>query len=342
MTKWMNYGLSAIYLLLVFAFIGLEVVPAEQWEKIWTKERVELIETAIIWSTALLGALLAVFIIIGQQTNRSRASADWTEALEDKSAGRNGIKLANGHAQHIGAREEQQDAFCFSAVDDSEAIDRYGVLAVLADGMGGFAMGREASRLAVQTQLLEYTAKSAEEPVPAALERALHQANKEVYELAKRHELEWSVGTTLIAAVIRQDQLYWISAGDSRIYLYRGGVLIPLTRDHVYANRLYERVKAGELTMEEAESHPERHLLTSYLGIPQLVEIDANQTPFRLHPGDWILLCSDGLYDELSEPLLEEAVHLSPQHAAEYIMRHVLALQKRYQDNATIMIFACT
>lgn len=246
-----------------------------------------------------------------------------------------------GNAQHIGAREEQQDSFSFSALDDPAAVKRYGVLAVLADGMGGLEMGREASQLAVQAMLNEYTGKTAEEPVPVALERALHKANKEVYELAKRNELEWSVGTTLITAVIQEEQLYWISAGDSRIYLYRGGVLIPLTRDHVYANRLHERVKAGQMTREEAESHPERDLLTSYLGIPALYEIDANRAPFALQAGDWVLLCSDGLYDDLSEQLLEEAVRLPPQHAAKFILQHVIAQQRPYQDNATIAILAC-
>ncbi|WP_424766535.1 PP2C family protein-serine/threonine phosphatase [Paenibacillus sp. sgz302251] len=388
MREWMSYGLSVIFLLLVMAFIGLEVVPDEQWEKVWTKEQGELIETVIMRSAIGLGTLLAVLIVIGQLVNHRPSTPDRSVTVQlrvvpeieraaasapeepsaaiatcpvaadaayaptvqskdtggknEDSEGRTRIAVTPGNAQHIGTREEQQDAFCFSAHDDPEAIQRYGVLAILADGMGGLAMGGEAGRLAVQTMLREYTCKLADEPVTKALERALHQANKEVYELAKRHELEGSVGTTLIAAVIKEGMLHWISAGDSRIYLYREGQLIPLTRDHIYANRLYERVKAGELTREEAESHPERHLLTSYLGIPTLEEIDANHTGLRLQTGDWVLLCSDGLYDELSQSLLEEAARLTPQHAAEVILKHVIELQKPYQDNATIAILACS
>lgn len=122
------------------------------------------------------------------------------------------MKVITGHAQHIGEREEQQDAYGFSSLDDEEAIERHGVLAVLADGMGGYAMGKEAGQLAVQTLLNEYIAKSAEEFIPRALEQSLHLANQAVYEMALSHELEWSVGTTLIATVIHQGELYWISA----------------------------------------------------------------------------------------------------------------------------------
>jgi protein phosphatase len=267
-----------------------------------------------------------------------QADADDETETEAKGEEHSWTEIVRGNAQHIGAREEQQDSFCFSASDDPAVIERYGVLAVLADGMGGLEMGREAGQLAVQTMLNEYTGKSAGESVSKALERALHKANKEVYELAVRNELEWSVGTTLVAAVILEGKLYWISAGDSRIYLYRGGLLIALTRDHIYANRLYERVKAGQMTREEAESHPERNLLTSYLGIPEIDEIDANRAPFGLQAGDWVLLCSDGLYDDLSEQLLEEAVRLPPQQAAEFILQRVMEQQRPFQDNATIAI----
>ncbi|WP_053373655.1 PP2C family protein-serine/threonine phosphatase [Paenibacillus sp. FJAT-27812] len=251
--------------------------------------------------------------------------------------------VITGYAQHIGEREEQQDAFGFSPLAQPFGSKQNGVFAVLADGMGGYAMGKEAGELAVQTMLSEHmgTAASAYS-IPQALEHSLHMANKAVYELALEHGLEWSVGTTLIAVDVREQQLHWISAGDSRIYLYRGGVLIPLTRDHVYANRLNESVKAGKLTQEEADSHPERHLLTSYLGIPRITEIDANQAPLQLMAGDFILLVSDGLYDDLSEPLLQEAVRHDPQQAAAFILEHVLAQQRPYQDNATIMVIACS
>ena len=327
--KGMIDGMSIIFLLLVIAYIGVVVIPAEQLEKVWTRQQVDFIEMVLMWCAISLGILLTVYFEIRHFVNQERSSHSLSEVIP-------------GNAQHIGAREEQQDAFGFSALHDPEAVKRYGMLAVLADGMGGLDMGKEASQLAVQTMLNEYLEKTAGETVPEALEKALQEANNAVCELALQHELEWNVGTTLVAAVIKEGMLYWISVGDSRIYLYRGGVLIPLTRDHIYANVLDLRVREGQLTREEAEMHPERHLLTSYLGIPKLDEIDANRKPFRLAAGDWILLCSDGLYDELSESLLEEAVRMPPPQAADFILQHVLALENPYQDNATIAILACT
>lgn len=211
---------------------------------------------------------------------------------------------------------------------------------MLADGMGGYAMGKEAGILAVETMVSAYAIHSPLTSVPKALGRSLQLANKAVYELALKNDLEWNVGSTLIAAVIASGKLNWISAGDSRVYLYRSGVLVSLTRDHVYANRLYEQVLAGTLSIEEAESHPERHLLTSYLGIPSMTEIDANQTPLALLAGDYVLLCSDGIHDDLSEELLEVAFKFSPQAAADYILQYVLAQQRPYQDNATIILLA--
>lgn len=251
------------------------------------------------------------------------------------------IQVQLGFAQHIGEREEQQDAYCYSELEDSAEIKKQGVLAVLADGMGGYEMGKEAGQLASQTMLDEYRSQVAKLGVPGALAGALHTANKEVYELALAHGLEWSVGTTLIAVVIQEGRLYWISAGDSRIYLYRSGSLIPLTKDHVYGNWLQERVQAGELTQEEADTHPERHLLTSYLGIPIVTELDANELPLRVIAGDLVILCSDGLNEDLTEELLEEAMRLPPSEASAFIIAHVCAQKRPYQDNATIVVLGC-
>lgn len=372
--------LSIVFVLLLAGFAALELLPFSAREKLWPERQDDTVKTVWMWCTISFGALLAVIVAVMQirsRAGRKRAgsvgvrpvaaeqgAAAYSAALDggdvaitvsgapvitDAAAGEepaaevhNKAGVIPGNAQHIGAREEQQDSFCFSALDDEEAVSRYGAVAVLADGMGGLAMGREASRLAVQTLLGEYSAKSAEEPVPQTLQRAIKQANRVVYELALAHELEWSVGTTAIAAVVQEGLLYWISAGDSRIYLYRDGALSPLTYDHVYANRLYDKVKAGEMTREEAETHPERQLLTSYLGIPELTEIDGNVLPFRLQPEDWILLCSDGVYPSLSERVMAEASKLSPQSAAEYILRQTLAEERPYQDNATIAILKYT
>ncbi|MDQ8734182.1 protein phosphatase 2C domain-containing protein [Paenibacillus sp. LHD-38] len=369
MDRWRK-GLALVWLLLAAVYAALKWIPAKQLEKLWTGQQADRISSVLGWcvigGAVLLAAILLfnVFVsrgkgksdsaaaavletgeklVIGLSTELSQpiAAAETAGAGQGEYAVKAAFHLMAGSAQHIGEREEQQDAYCFSSLEDAEAVKRHGVLAVLADGMGGYEMGREAGRLAALTMLDEYTKKTAEEAVPRALAESLQLANKAVYELALEHELEWCVGTTLAAAVIQDNRLFWISAGDSRIYWYRGGKLIALTKDHIYANRLQERVAAGELTQEEADSHPERHLLTSYLGIPRVTEMNANQVPIRLMAGDWVILCSDGLYDDLSVELLEEAKCFPPNEASAYIVKRVLAQERPYQDNATIAILAC-
>ncbi|MGO4545261.1 PP2C family serine/threonine-protein phosphatase [Paenibacillus sp. 2TAB23] len=281
------------------------------------------------------------FTYIADQAIRAEERARIGIAEQGDSSKFNSIQVQLGSAQHIGEREEQQDAYCYSELEDSAVIKKQGVLAVLADGMGGYEMGKEAGELASQTMLNEYRNHVDKFGVPGALAEAVHAANKAVYDLALAHELEWSVGTTLIAVVIQEGRLYWISAGDSRIYLYRSGSLIPLTKDHIYGNRLQELVNTGELTQEEADTHPERHLLTSYLGIPIVTELDANEVPLRVIAGDHVILCSDGLNEDLTEELLKEAVRLPPSQASAYIIAQVCAQNRPYQDNATIVVLRC-
>lgn len=246
-----------------------------------------------------------------------------------------------GNAQHIGSRQEQQDDFGFSNTADIAFISHGGVLALVTDGMGGLFQGREASLLAKQTMLQQYEEKSVEETVPQALLKALSAANASVVEMAQKANLAGETGTTLAAAVIKDDELNWISVGDSHIYLYRQGEMFQLSTDHDYARLLALEVAKGSINPEEAANHPQRQALTSYLGQPNLEEIDRNQDPIILQPGDRILLCSDGLYKTLSEEEIVQIVDQEPQHAAEDLINATLAKGKTNQDNVTVAILAC-
>src|SRR5436305_3497808 len=118
-----------------------------------------------------------------------------------------------GNAQHIGTRSEQQDSFGFSDPRDRTFTSHAGVLAVVADGMGGMAGGKTASRTAVKAFLDAYKLKRQNETIPAALNRALHFAHEAVRAAAQQIGEE-NMGTTLLAAVTHGQGLYWISAGD--------------------------------------------------------------------------------------------------------------------------------
>ena len=252
------------------------------------------------------------------------------------------MKVLPGSAAHIGARTDQQDAFGFSDIEDAAFVAHGGVLAVVADGMGGLEHGAKASQLAVQTLLDVYMRKAPQEPVEDALGRALKEANTAVYRLAQHSEGEGRVGTTLAAVVVQGDVLHWVAVGDTRIYLYRNGQLHHLNADHVYARDLVRQVAAGQLTRAEADAHVEHDALTSFLGLETLPEVDCNLKPFPLRVGDRLLLCSDGLYGSLSEEALCVPLGEDPMVAAARLKQAVLAQAIAHQDNLTAVILALT
>lgn len=252
------------------------------------------------------------------------------------------FKVTPSNFQHIGTRTSQEDTFAFSDLGDKDFVLGSGVLAVVADGMGGLAMGANASGIAVRTFLGEYISRDISETVPQSLLRSLDASNKAVIELALAEGLENEVGTTLVAAVIHRKQLHWISAGDSRIYHFRNRQLEPLNRDHIYAHHLAEDVRNEMITREEAASHPERDYLTSYLGIEGPPEIDRNDKPLILEPGDMVVLCSDGLYNTLTVEEITAVLCKNTIHAAEMLVDHALSKNKKNQDNITVIILSCS
>lgn len=251
------------------------------------------------------------------------------------------LHVVPANYQHIGARENQEDAFAFSDLNDHKQVQNNGILALVADGMGGLARGEEASNIAVSVFLREYGTKREEESIGECLIRALRVANAAVFDLAFTGGEDDDLGTTLVAVVVYQDELHWIATGDSRIYLFREGTLKQLTTDHIYANHLLVDVENGRISLQEAENHPERNYLTSYLGLPELDEVDQNETPLLLKPGDRILLCSDGLYDTLNESRIATLFKENRGAAiAEEMVKQVLCEGSRHQDNVTVVVLS--
>lgn len=247
------------------------------------------------------------------------------------------MQVHPGNCQHIGARSSQQDAFGFSDKDDLVFVAHGGVLAVVADGMGGMTHGGEASHLAVGAFLQSYMEKLADATVPMALRQALDEANQAVIDLA-RDVGEEDVGTTLVAAVVHGEALHWVSVGDSRLYLWRNGKLTQLTEDHVFAIELDRDAANGLISPEEAANHPERPALTSYLGLTPLDLIDQNPEPFELLAGDKVLLCSDGFYAALEETEIAAFSEHEVQQMAEDLVAMVVAKGRLGQDNLTVAI----
>ncbi len=183
-----------------------------------------------------------------------------------------------GSATHQGmVRQNNEDSLFPEKSGESTET----TVLVVADGMGGHVAGEVASRLAINA-----AASSDLEPDDrvAAANRAIRE------EVARQPELE-GMGTTMtLVEVTPEGKARFAHVGDSRAYLYRGGDLKQLTEDHTVA---MEYVALGQLALEEADDHPQSHMLTRCLGLTRFVNVD--RIDVGLEPGDRILICSDGL-----------------------------------------------
>lgn len=249
------------------------------------------------------------------------------------------MQINQGCISHIGRRKNQQDAYGFSDFEDTSFIAHGGMLAVVSDGMGGLKKGEEASRLAVKIMLDCYMAKPVEESVSAALDKAILMANREVIQLGMQTGNDGNVGTTLAAAVVYKDELFWRTTGDSRIYLHRGDKLTQLSTDHTYAQELAQNQEANEMSLEEAANHPDGNALVNYLGVGENIEFDQNKQPVKLQSDDVLLVCSDGVYNALNNAEIIEALeHSDAMKAALGLQHKTLDKQLINQDNLTAIV----
>ncbi len=244
------------------------------------------------------------------------------------------LRLQVDNAQAQGARAEQQDAFAITPLEEARVLQSHGVMAVVCDGMGGLEGGARAANTAAVQFMRAYLEGGA--PDAEALHEALDQANDRVYELASG--LEGRLGTTLVAAAVSRKGLWFISVGDSHIYLHRKGKLYQLNRDHNYYAELLEQVEQGKITLEEARRHPERAHLTSFLGQKTPALVDANAEPLALRPGDRVLLCSDGLFKTLPARTMQEILTQERESAAQALVDAALEVNKPRQDNVTAVV----
>lgn len=163
--------------------------------------------------------------------------------------------------------------------------------------MGGHAGGEEASRLAIES-LRRYILDRWNSDLTSSslLKGALLEANDEILADQLAHRERAEMGTTLTLALYRRNEWWCAHVGDSRLYLWRNGCLEQLTRDHTWVARA---VEIGELTPEQARVHPWRHVLMQCLGREDLGSMDVFQ--LQLVDEDILLLCSDGLSEELTD-----------------------------------------
>lgn len=231
-------------------------------------------------------------------------------------------------------RDHNEDAYRLPEDADADTLAVKGHLYILADGMGGHQKGEVASAVTIETVNQEYYAlvkplvdHNPEEAIITALTQAIQKANYDVMDVTE------GGGTTIVTAVLYDDSLVAMNVGDSRAYLLRNNELSLVTRDHSLVSRL---VEMGKITESEALTHPRRNVLYQALG--QGTEVEIHIFSQKLQNDDIIILCSDGLWGEVSEPHLKHILNSapSPLAAAEQLIEQANA--SGGADNITAII----
>lgn len=230
-------------------------------------------------------------------------------------------------------RRDNQDSYAIRVLDDGLAV------AVVCDGMGGARAGNVASAIAVEN-FAAAIENSCRQGLPPDRERrqellrfACRTANSQVYSLAQSNPEYQGMGTTLVAVLILSHEAYIINVGDSRCYILHEGVLTQVSQDHSLVQTLVNR---GEITREEARTHPRKNLITRALGIDPEVTGDIFCVDYEA--GDSLLLCSDGLSNVVTDETLQ--AELSCEASPDAISRKLLSLavEQGAPDNVTIVL----
>ncbi len=231
---------------------------------------------------------------------------------------------------HIGlVRENNQDALEYGT------LTRTAQYAVVCDGMGGANGGNIASKIAVEVIGSRIRDGFREDGVGHFAEHllasAMNTANVGIYERAGQQEELSGMGTTVVAVITSGRKAYISHVGDSRLYLLRDGQLSAVTRDHSVVQELIER---GQITEEEARSHPRRNFITRALGVR--IDESGEYDEMDLCQGDRLLLCTDGLTNEVNTEQIRNLLALPADEATAALVR--AALDDGGADNITVVL----
>ena len=202
-------------------------------------------------------------------------------------------------------------------------------LFAVADGMGGHAAGEVASEIAVRV----LSELAPEHPDGEALGRAIEEANRAVIQAAREGRGRQGMGTTMTAAMLEGERLVIAQVGDSRAYLLHQGKLQQLTRDH---SLMAYMIEAGQLTPEEARTHPQRSVITRALGSDAHLHPDIYE--INVETGDRLLICSDGLSGMIFDDQIENTLRRvqDPQRCASQLVNEAIAAGGH--DNVTVIV----
>ncbi len=240
-----------------------------------------------------------------------------------------------------GARPYQEDAL----VADFPSGADVG-FAVLADGMGGHEAGDVASKMLVTKMYSELKMQSGsffekERRIPNYLIGSAADANMQVSEYIEENPDAKGMGATLVGLILIENRLFWMSVGDSPLYLFRDGALSQLNEDHSMAPQIDFMAKQGLIDPETAKNHPDRNSLTSAITGDKVDKIDCPPQPYLLAAGDIVVLSSDGiqyLEEEHIEQLLKDNQHSACAEIARTFLAAIEDLDDPDQDNVSFAV----
>ncbi len=244
-----------------------------------------------------------------------------------------------------GARERQED----TVVADFPLGAAMG-FAVLSDGMGGHSCGDVASGIVAtelfsELKLLSSTPTEMESNIGTVLQEAVTAANTCIRLYEDQNPTANGMGATLVAPVVFEDRLYWVSVGDSPLYLLRGTKLYRLNEDHSYAVQIDLMKSRGLLNHEDAQNHPDRSALVSVLAGGEIAKVDCRIEPMRLKHGDIVLAASDGVHtlsDEAITEVLRDNMAGTGRQIGDALLRAVVAEACPDQDNLSLCVIKVT
>jgi protein phosphatase len=226
--------------------------------------------------------------------------------------------------------------------EDSVVIDETAALAVLADGMGGYNAGEVASGMVTSfikaelgRWLTEASAQATDGDVRRAMDICVDNANRAIFNAANSNPQYAGMGTTLVVAVMRDTRLLLGHIGDSRCYRWRDSELSQITRDH---SLLQEQIDAGLITPEQAAVSNHKNLVTRAVGVEDTVLLETHL--HTVEPGDWLVLCSDGLSDMIDDGQLAVVLRQNESlpEAAQALVR--AANEAGGRDNISVILIA--
>lgn len=228
-----------------------------------------------------------------------------------------------------GKRRDLNEDYMFAS---ETAVGKLPNLFIVADGMGGHKAGEYASKMAVET-IVESIQNSDSGPIAAIMKKAIGEANQKILKESIIDLEKEGMGTTIVAAMMKDDKLVAANVGDSRLYIVNGSTIKQITTDH---SLVEEMVRSGRIARSEARNHPDKNKITRAVGVFPRVDVDFFEV--TVMPGDTILMCTDGLTNMVEDDEIRRII-LSQRDMVEKAETLVEAANKNGgTDNITVLL----